>query len=249
MANKKKRKKRPVNRPPGGTTTATAEVDRSPSARAERKEQARRERERRIKQARRRQRIRRATRWGIAAVVVAGVGAFIWVQARESATLSAQATAAAARIGCQRLQTPPDEGAQHLQPTDAPPTYQTTPAASGPHSASPLPPDTAVYDQPIPEVNAIHNLEHGYVLIYYRPDGPDALPEATVSELQDLAESESEVIVAPNPNLPEGDGLALVAWTRLLQCGGQGDADDARLVAEDFVKRFKNATAPEGAAP
>jgi hypothetical protein len=250
---KKKRKKRPVQRPSQGTGTATAArpeaPDRSPSARAERKEQARRERERRIKLARRRQRIRRATRWGIAAVVVAGIGGFIWMQARQSGELSARATAAAGRIGCGKVQTPSDEGAQHLQPTDAPPTYGTTPAASGPHSGSSLPPDPAVYEQPIPEVNAVHNLEHGYVLLYYRADGPGALPESTVSELQDLAESESEVIMAPYPNLPEGTSLSLVAWTRLLDCGGQGAADDARLVAENFIQQFKNATAPEAEVP
>lgn len=251
---KKKRKKRPPQRSSQRATAATATSDteraeRSVSARAERKEQARRERERRIKLARRRRRLRRAARWGIAGAVVLGVGAFIWVQARQSAELSARATEAAGRIGCGQVQTPANEGQDHLQPGDPPPQYGTTPATSGPHASSPLDAEPHVYRQPIPETAAVHNLEHGYILIHYRAGGDGTLPQTTVDALEDLAEDESEVIMAPYPNLAEGTNLALVAWTRLLECRGEGEPDDARLVAEDFIQQFKNATAPEAEVP
>jgi hypothetical protein len=253
---KKKPNKRPHQRPAqrAGTATATASrteaPERTTSARAERKEQARLERERRIKQARRQVRMRRAARWGIAGALVLGVGAFIWVQARQSSQLSEEAARAASRMGCGDVQTPADEGTQHLQPGDPAPQYGTTPAASGPHNATPLPAEPHVYDQPVPETALVHNLEHGYVLIYYRAEGERALDPAMVDELAGLAEDESEVIMAPYPSLTEGTNLALVSWTRLLECGADGEPEDARLVAQNFIDQFRNSSAaPEARVP
>lgn len=255
MAKKKRKRKRP-DRPVArtGATTATAEPrpDERPSARAERKEQARRERERRIKQARRRQRTRRAVRWGVVLVAAGGLGLFVWDQIQENREVQERAASAAARVGIGEVQEPADEGTQHLQPTDPPPQYGTTPAASGPHAQSPLPPEPKVYEQPIPETAAVHNLEHGYVLIYYRAEGDGGLDQAIVAELEDLAEGETEVIMAPYDNLAEGTNLALVAWTRLQEGQVPADADpaDVALVARGFIEEFKNgAAAPEAEQP
>jgi hypothetical protein len=251
VAKKKRKRKRP-DRPVArtGTTTATVEPrpGERPSARAERKEQARRERERRIKQAKRRQRTRRAVRWGVVLAAAGGIGWFVWNQVQENREVQQRAAAAAARIGIGEVQEPADEGTQHLQPTDPPPQYGTTPAASGPHAQSPLPAEPKVYDQPVPETAAVHNLEHGYVLIYYRAEGDGALDQAIVAELEDLAEGETEVIMAPFENLAEGTNLALVAWTRLQEGLVPADADpaDVGLVARGFIEEFKNgAAAPE----
>src|ERR687895_671408 len=106
---KKKKRRRPSQRPAHRAGTATAAsgpetTERTVSARAERKEQARRERERRVKEAPRHQRIRRATRWGIAAAVVVGVGAFVWVQTRGQAELQQRAREAARQIACTQPQ-------------------------------------------------------------------------------------------------------------------------------------------------
>jgi hypothetical protein len=250
MAKKKRRKKRTTRpaAPPEGRSAERAEATRPASHRAERKEQARRERERRIKQARRRQRLRRATRWGMVLGVGAGVAALIMVATGQSGELQAAAAAAARRIGCGQVQTPADEGTEHLQPGAPPPEYGTVPATSGPHSSSPLPPEPKVYDQPVPEVSAVHNLEHGYVLVQYRNEGEGALAPPVVDTLTDLVEGDSEVIMAPYPNLPDGTSLALTAWTRLLECDVQGSPADVRLVVEGFIDEFKNSTAPENAA-
>ncbi|MGH2674302.1 MAG: DUF3105 domain-containing protein [Actinomycetota bacterium] len=254
MAKKKRKKKRP-DRPPARAAAATTtagprpeHTERSTSARAERKEQARRERERRIKQARRRQRTRRAVRWGVVLGAAAAIGTFVYVQVQEGRQLRDEAAAAASRIGCGPVQEPQDEGTQHLQPNDAPPTYGTIPATSGPHSGSPLPAEPAIYDQPVPEVNAVHNLEHGYVLIHYRADGDGALEQAAIDELEAVADGEAEIIMAPYPNLDEGTNLAFVAWTRLQTCEVQGGAevDDVALAARGFIDEFKNGpAAPE----
>jgi hypothetical protein len=246
---KKRRKKRRPDRPAARGAAAPPgrgeEPERPASARAERKEQARRERERRIKQARRRQRIRRATRWGAVLGVAAAVGGFAFFQIQENRRLAERAAVAAEAIGCDEVQEPQNEGTEHLQPGDAPPQYGTTPATSGPHSATPLPSDPAVYSEPVPEPAAVHNLEHGYVLIYYRQDGQGALDEDAVDALADVAEGESEVIMAPYDNLPDGTNLAFVAWTRLRDCAAEGSAEDVALAATTFIDQFKNTTGPE----
>jgi Protein of unknown function (DUF3105) len=253
MANKKKRKKRPVSRPSGGTATATAEVDRSPSARAERKEQARRDRERRIKQARRRQRVRRATRWGIAAGVAALIGGGIFLATRESRELQGEAEAAARRLQGTPIQTNQDEvdAAAALDSTmlHSPPFAQGqdgVPVTAGRHS-SPLPTPPFVYDQPIPEANAVHNLEHGYVIIYYAADGENVLAADIRQALVEYVEDESnKVLMAPYPNL--ASSFALVAWGKLQTFDPPPDADpeDAVTVARAFVDQFRSGgLAPE----
>jgi hypothetical protein len=71
-----------------------------------------------------------------------------------------------------------------------------------------------------------------------------------VDALRDLVEGESEVIMAPHPNLQDGTNLALAAWTRLLECNvSEGTADDVELAVQGFIDEFKNSTAPEAAAP
>jgi Protein of unknown function (DUF3105) len=248
---KKKKRKRPPQRPTqrAGTDTAapgTETAERPVSARAERKEQARRERERRIKQARRRQRLRRATRWGIAAAVILGVGAFVWVQTQGRADLQQRAREAARRLNCTQPQQQPDGGRSHQPPFAQ--GQGGIPATSGAHSDA-LPPDPSVYTQAVPEANAIHNLEHGYVLVYYADAGDTALPDDMVGDLEGLAESESEVIMAPYPGL--SSGLALASWRQLQTCDPPENAnpEDAVTVAEAFIDRFRNGPlAPEAAA-
>jgi hypothetical protein len=247
---KKRKRRRPSQRPAQRAGTAApasgAETTERVSARAERKEQARRERERRIKQARRHQRIRRATRWGIAAVVVVGVGAFVGMQIRGRAELQLLAREAAQRIDCTQPQQQPDAGRGHQPPFAQ--GQNGIPATSGNHSNT-LPPDPSVYTQAVPEANAIHNLEHGYVLVYYADSGDNALPEDMVSGLEDLVDSESEVIMAPYPGL--SSSLALASWRQLQTCDPPEnvDPDDAVTVAEGFIDRFRNGPlAPEAAA-
>jgi Protein of unknown function (DUF3105) len=251
MAKKKRRRKRPTTHPGAGAATQEPPRPESSSRRAERKEQARRERDRRIKQARRRQRIRRATRWGVALAVVGGVGGFTWWQIQQNRNLEEQATQAAARIDCGAIETSPDliTGLSQAE-VHSPPFAEGAngvPATNGRH-ASPLPSEPAVYDQPIPEANAVHNLEHGYVIMYYRGEGESALPENIVTALEGLAESEDKVLMAPYPDL--ASEFDLVAWRKLQTCDPREDADpaDAVAVARGFIGRFMGGgLAPEPA--
>lgn len=248
MAKKRKKRKKRTAIP---APTQAAEAPEQRPARQSRKEEARRERERAIRAMRRREVLRRGLRWGVALLIIGLIaGYFVWRNQQKQQFLEG-ADAAAERLGCGEIQELPSEGQRHVQ---APPTYQTKPATSGDHSGSPLPGDVHVYDQPFDpslEFRAVHNLEHAYVLIYYRQDGVGALPEDVGDALKGLAEDESKVILAPYPELPEGDSLALAAWTRLQTCPGMDtdDADDAVAVAKGFIQRFRGGgEAPEPGA-
>ncbi len=97
------------------------------------------------------------------------------------------------------------------------------------------------------ETAAVHNLEHAYVLIYYRADGPEALPTDVVHRLATLAESEDKIIMAPHASLEEGTSLALTGWNKQGPSARPGlTADQARTIASGFIEAFRGSSnAPE----
>jgi len=66
--------------------------------------------------------------------------------------------------------------AGHVQ---GPVTYDQTPPAGGPHNAIWL--NCGIYTEPVPNVNAVHDLEHGAVWVTYDP----SLPAESVSKLRE----------------------------------------------------------------
>jgi hypothetical protein len=107
------------------------------------------------------------------------------------------------------VQTFASQGQEHLQPGQDYSAYNSTPPTSGPHSPSPAP--CGISSQPIPSTVQVHDLEHGVVMIQYRP----GLDPAQVQALEGLGRSySSHVIVAPYPGLPTQ--VAATAWTKLM---------------------------------
>ena len=107
------------------------------------------------------------------------------------------------------VQTFPNQGQRHLQLGQDFTRYNSTPPTSGPHDPTPVP--CGVSTQPIPNTVQVHDLEHGVVMVQYRPD----LDPRQVGALQALGRSyPSHVIVAPYPGLPEP--VAATAWTKVL---------------------------------
>lgn len=241
---KKRKKRRPPPRP-------AAPADQQ-QARQEKKEVARREREDRIRRARRRVLLRRLVRFAAVVVVLGLIVGFIVYRNRQDARVISAADAAAETLRCTEVQEQPNEGRQHLQAGQQP-TFATKPATSGNHSPSTLDPEVSVYEDPIDanlEPLAVHNLEHAYVIMYYRAEGEQALPRPVVDAIADLAEAEDKVILAPYPELPDGRSLAFAAWQRLQTCPRVTDPDAALDVANGFIKRFRGGgVAPEAGAP
>ena len=162
---------------------------------------ARHERERARKAIARRSAIRRALT--IAGVVtVLSVGAYlVFFNVRSPGDVSAQALEVAAAAGCGDIVTPAAEAPEASTSNRAsPPGYTEHPATSG-LDPSPLPSEPAVHTEPIREENAVHNLEHGYVILYYRADGPEALSVDVLARLAQIAEGQDKVLVAPYPDL------------------------------------------------
>ena len=123
------------------------------------------------------------------------------------------------------------------------------PAFGGNHAGVALPPEPKVYPQQPAEEIAIHNLEHGYVLVYYSKEAQDGLDERIVVALEELVQGETEVLMAPYEGLAEP--LYLVAWGARQSLDPPADASPADVVdvAEDFIAKWKNGQyAPEAAA-
>ncbi len=168
--------------------------------------------------------------------------------------MPASAVAAAKAAGC----TPPDgpstpasdaPGGQHLAAGESH-TYDQHPATSGLHDPNSLPAEPHVYESPVTETLAVHNLEHGYILVYYTADGTDALPADVVARLASFARAETKVIMAPYPDLPTGTSFAVAAWNKLWECPPTVTADQARAIASGFVQAFRATTnAPEPKGP
>ena len=142
---------------------------------------------------------------------------------------------------CQR-QTYEALEARHVEELPDDWEYNSTPPTSGLHS-----PQTAIwnlYDQPVPSINYIHNLEHGGVVVEY---GSNIAPE-TISAIGDWYNKDTRgLIVAPMPPETEegepalADQVVALSWTHMLRCG---DFDEDAF--DDFVDDYRG---PQGDAP
>lgn len=121
-----------------------------------------------------------------------------------------------------------DLRADHLR-GDIP--YPHTPPIGGPHADVWL--DCGVYDVPVRDENAVHDLEHGTVWITYRP----GLSSEGVEALADLLPQNG--ILSPYGDLPAP--VVVTVWGRQLRLDG---ADDERLPM--FIEEYAGGvTAPE----
>jgi len=110
-------------------------------------------------------------------------------------------------------------------------TYPQDPPAGGAHA--PIWLDCGVYDEPVREENAVHDLEHGTVWITHDPDLSGADREALAAQLPDNG------IMSPREGLPSPVGVTV--WGAQLQLDG---ADDERLGL--FLEEYGDGqTAPE----
>jgi len=187
----------------------------------------------------------------ITMVGVLAVGVFAFLNRAASARpIPAAAVAAAKAANCSGVSTPTNDPIRtHLNPGQ-PYTYTQKPATSGPHDPSPWAIDPRVNDGPIPETRAVHSLEHGVTIIYYRASGDGALPSNVVDALKAIANTSRNTLLAPYPDLPAGQSLDFTAWNKLQTCPATITADQARAVAYGFEYAFSctgNAPEPKAA--
>jgi hypothetical protein len=147
----------------------------------------------------------------IALAVVLG---FLLTQ--RDAVSAKKAIAAMRAIGC-TVKTYPDLGRQHTQNLDEKVKYNSTPATSGRHYYQAVPWGT--YPTPVREIQAVHNLEHGGIVVAYG----SKVPQAKIDLLEAFVGADPRaMLMSPYPSL--GNKIALAAWTHLATCTNVDEA-------------------------
>ena len=136
---------------------------------------------------------------------------------------------AARRAGC-KLENPKNEGAEHV---DTQVTYKSNPPTSGNHNPIPAD-DGAYYDDPPPKENLVHALEHGRVIVQFKPNAPESLKGNLYALFE---EDDSHMILTPNEtNMPYE--VAATAWDHLIGCPGMND--DVYNALRAFKYRYRD---------
>jgi hypothetical protein len=107
------------------------------------------------------------------------------------------------------LVNPPNEGADHVETRV---TYRANPPTSGNHH--PIPSEDRAFESSPATENLVHSLEHGRILIQFRPNAP----QSVIDQLYALyLEDTYHTIITPN-----GTGMrplvAATAWDHALHC-------------------------------
>lgn len=105
--------------------------------------------------------------------------------------------------------------------------YPQSPPVGGRHDAAWAECTGTVYDEPVPEENAVHSLEHGAVWVTYRP----GMPEDQRQQLRDLVSGTDYRMLSPYPDQPSA--VMATAWGKQLELDS---ADDPRL--ESFLDAY-----------
>lgn len=184
-------------------------------------------------------------------VALAGILLTATACSSEPAVPQAERSAAAGEAAGCELNAPGFDGdASHLELSGAPPAaelYDRRPALGGPHSPEWL--TAGVYDAPVEERSAVHNLEHGAVAVWVAPDAP----EEDVASLTEWAQDRNDaglldertgagLLVAPwDDDLPSP--FAFRAWGVAADCGAFDPAFADTFVGDHFGTA---GVAPEG---
>lgn len=130
------------------------------------------------------------------------------------------------------VETYPIQSVDHVASVNSPhEEYNSDPPTSGPHVAGVARP--GFYEEPIEPELLVHNLEHGNVIIYYRPDAAAETKEQLKSWAGRYTGPSRGVVVVPRED-PEHE-VILTAWGALLRLK---EYDPAR--AEAFIDRYLN---------
>jgi putative peptide zinc metalloprotease protein len=167
----------------------------------------------------------------LATVGLAGILMYVWVPGLFPASETPTVTGESAPTGIQRFAV---RGSLHVR---TPVTYDHVPPVGGNHA--PIWQNCGFYDAPVPDMTAVHSLEHGAVWITYRPD----LPAEQVGALRQYVDNQSYVLASPYPNLPAP--VIASVWGNQLRLDS---ADDPRL--DQFIRAFRGGRqAPEPGGP
>ena len=139
-----------------------------------------------------------------------------------------------------------DQGRAHIAAGEVFTGYNSRPPTSGPHGPALA---WGIYNAPVPIESAVHNLEHGGVVIWYNcQGGPQPLDDAgcdqLLQELTNVVDPRLDdgmyIVLAPYPQMDSR--IALTAWQYL---DAFDEFDPARI--EEFIASFECKFDPENA--
>lgn len=114
--------------------------------------------------------------------------------------------------------------------------YDQTPPAGGPHAAAWL--NCGIYEQQVPNENAVHSLEHGAVWVTYDPE------QVTGGDLDALRDAMPSTYIILSPFEGLDAPVVASAWGAQVKLDG---VDDERLA--DFITKYRQSPdAPEPGA-
>jgi hypothetical protein len=137
-----------------------------------------------------------------------------------------------ARVGVRQV----DEGGTHV-PQGEFPTYRSVPATSGQHwnlGNGIAPVNWGVYTSPVAEPAAVHNLEHGGIVIWYQPSLLDATGVQALTDYvqQQVRSAKFKVLLSPWTGQDFRHPIAVTSWNWLLYLDS-ADIDQVRAFLDD----------------
>ena len=132
---------------------------------------------------------------------------------------------------------PPDPGGRTHIPAGQSYSYNSNPPTSGPHTSAVATP--GVDEEPVPKEMAVHNMEHGQVVVWYSCNAPqplsadacNALKQSLGSVVSDELQRNKRVVMTPYSEMEHS--IALTAW-QFLDAFDQFDAQRVRTFIDTF---------------
>lgn len=194
------------------------------SKKLEEKQQRRLAEERRERELKTAKRRRSLVTLGTALLVTALV-VFLIVNERQGAE---NVGVSEQEAGCTEVETHETLGREHVE-EGTPVQYNTSPPTSGPHYQNFS--DPGFFDTPVQQERLVHNLEHGQLVFWYRPDAP----EATIQNLRDIVNSDRIALLAtPHEGVESPYEFVMTAWGASQRC-----QEVSQEVVDNFRARFQ----------
>lgn len=113
---------------------------------------------------------------------------------------------------------------------DTPFQYHSSPPTSGPHFANVA--EWGVYTEEIHDQILIHNLEHGGILIAYRP----GIDPGIIAKLEAIAKAFGRKVIMA-PRAANDADIALAAWTRVEKFPASEFSEER---VREFIRAWRN---------
>lgn len=169
--------------------------------------------------------------FGIAALVIVAVVAGVFFTRQEEGG-GENVGVAAAEANCTDVASSKSEGNEHVD-VGTQVDYGTNPPTTGGHWPPDQIADPGFYSDPVEPERLVHNMEHGQVIIWYRPDAP----QEVIDQIRRLVEEPPAVNIAvPWDDIESPYNFAFTAWSGN---GNEGEVMSCERVSQEVWDGFR----------